>query len=193
MVEQLVLTIAPLVLTNAAELRTVLGVLFLTGFMAKGKSLPEAILQAGRDYNERAQELSRAKADDAEQQDLGPPYVYAFVAVVAVAVNVEGLEQKDKEELQSLKEEINALHGPTEVDGHVKYCRAKVVKKQQAKDEDRVRVQLAFGEKLARGAESALLTAFELQGARWKPGPAPRGPLERQAAQLLDKVKKMQG
>ena len=35
LLEQLVLVLAPLVLTNAAEMRTVLGVLFLTGFMAK--------------------------------------------------------------------------------------------------------------------------------------------------------------
>eukprot|EP00974_Lingulodinium_polyedra_P047323 4540995-Lingulodinium_polyedra.AAC.1 len=47
------------------------------------------------------------------------------------------------------------MKGPVEVDGRAKCCRAKVVRQQQAKDEERVRVQKGSGERVVDGVRVA--------------------------------------
>ena len=121
---------------------------------------------------------------------MGPPYIHAFVKMVDVAPQEEQLQPKDKEVLEQLYAKISETEDPEEVGKYIKYCRAKIRKQQTAADEDRARVQLACGEQMEKSVEVTILSALKVQGVQWKSGPAPKGPLERQAAQLLERMRR---
>ena len=62
--------------------------------------------------------------------------------------------------------------------------------KQAAAENERIRFRIAFGEAMPKEAEEAIIALLMHQGVLWRPGPARKGPLEKQVAHILERMGK---
>ena len=178
--------LATLSLVNAAELRELTATVF--------KTYPVSMLERAwpqqwqrrvdsttnpAGANKNKPEAERADA----QEQLGPPYVHVWVAFLRSLAATRGLAPEHVAVLKSYWESNVMKSAPVQLAAHVRHCRAKPCKKIEGK-EGWTRIVFCL-DPVTLSLEGALEAALQLQKGVRKHGPAPRGPLEREASRLL--------
>ena len=123
---------------------------------------------------------SRASPKPDAQEQLGPPYVHVWVAFLRSLAATRGLAPEHVAVLKSYWESHVVTSAPVQLAAHVRHCRAKPCKKIEGK-EGWTRIVFCL-DRVTLPLEGALEAALHLQKGVRKHGPAPRGPLEREAA-----------
>ena len=174
---RLVDVLATLSLVNAAELRD------LT------ENVAEAMAEAGRLYHDSAGAIkNKPEAERADaQEQLGPLFVYVWVAFLRSLASTKELGAEHVAVLRQYWENSVLKSAPVQLVSHVRYCRAKPCRKVEGK-EGWTRIVFCL-DPITFPLEGALEAALRLQKGVRKFGPAPRGPLEREAARLLTQMR----
>ena len=180
---RLVDVLATLSLVNAAELRDLTSTVFKTYLVPSSENVAEAMAEAGRLYHDSAGAIkNKPEAERADaQEQLGPPFVYVWVAFLRSLASTKELGAEQYWENSVLKSV------PVQLVSHVRYCRAKPCRKVEGK-EGWTRIVFCL-DPITLPLEGALEAALRLQKGVRKFGPAPRGPLEREAARLLTQMR----
>ena len=171
---RLVIVLATLSLVNAAELRDLTSTVFKTYLVPSSENVHDS---AGAIKNKP--EAERADA----QEQLGPPFVYVWVAFLRSLAATKELGAEHVAVLRQYWESSVLKSAPVQLVSHVRYCRAKPCRKVEGK-EGWTRIVFCLDP-----AEGALEAALRLQKGVRKYGPAPRGPLEREAARFLTQMR----
>ena len=140
--------------------------------------------EAGRLYHGSAGAIkSKPEAERADaQEQLGPPYVHVGVAFLRSLAATRGLAPEHVAALKSYWESNVVKSAPVQLAAHVRHCRAMPRKKIEGK-EGWTRIVFRL-DPVTLPLEGALEAALQLQKGVRKHGPAPRGPLEREASRL---------
>ena len=186
---RLVDVLATLSLVNAAELRELTATVFKTYLVPGSESVSEAMAEAGRLYHESAGAIkSKPEAERADaQEQLGQPYVHVWVAFLRSLAATRELAPEHVAVLKSYWESNVVKSAPVQLAAHVRHCRAKPCKKIEGK-EGWTRIVFCL-DPVTLPLEGALEAALQLQKGVRKFGPAPRGPLEREASRLLAQMR----
>ena len=186
---RLVDVLATVSLVNAAELRELTATVFKTYLVPGSESVSEAMAEAGRIYHESAGAIkSKPEAERADaQEQLGPPYVHVWVAFLRSLAATRGLTPEHVALLKSYWDSNVVKSAPVQLAAHVQHCRAKPCKKIEGK-EGWTRIVFCL-DPVTLSLEGALEAAPQLQKGVRKHGPAPRGPLEREASRLLTQMR----
>ena len=174
---QLILVLARLSVANAAELRSVTGVVFHTFLLPADNSVTKAILATGKDYHEQV-------ADNPKSHSLGPPYLHIWISMIKALglaeispVLKKTLETYWKDRVCTVQREVLAED--------VKHCRMK-----KAFKTGTFKLQISVSAMCKAGdmsLEETIVWAVKAAGGELKIGQAPQGSLEREARALLDK------
>ena len=183
---RLVDVLATLSLVNAAELRDLTCTVFKTYLVPSSENVTEAMAEAGRLYHDSAGAIknkNEAERADAQEQ-LGPPFVYVWVAFLRSLASTKELGAEHVAVLRQYWENSVLKSAPVQLVSHVRYCRAKPCRNVEGKEGWTCIVFCL--DPITLTLEGALEAALRLQKGVRKFGPAPRGPLEREAARLPD-------
>ncbi|CAK0903602.1 unnamed protein product, partial [Prorocentrum cordatum] len=183
-VAKLLVVLANLSLTSAADIRETTGMPWNASLADVKGSVAKHMLEQGRVDHEAT---NAAKNDPAALEALGPPYAHVFAGLMQ---GVAGCTLGDsmKVPLASFWEEpvVEEGRAPTDLLGKVLPCKCKPAKSKEGRP-GLVQVAIAMG--AARAAlQSCLAKAMTTNGRVLKRGPAPRGPLERAAQELLEEL-----
>ena len=173
-------------LVNAAELRDLTSTVFKTYLVPSSENVAEAMAEAGRLYHDSAGAIKNKLEADAQEQ-LGPPFVYVWVAFLRSLASTKELGAEHVAVLRQYWENSVLKSAPVQLVSHVRYCRAKPCRKVEGK-EGWTRIVFCL-DPITFPLEGALEAALRLQKGVRKFGPAPRGPLEREAARLLTQMR----
>jgi len=174
--KELVTILAKLCLTNAAEIRDISGVVYITYLAKKDSSVCSAMKEAGVKYDSAVQ--------GNPTHSLGPPFLHVWTAMIRAMIQLQGMADDKKGILVKYWQENVVTKTMEELVEAVKYCRLKRTQKQEI-----VKVQYSITAEAERcGLGDALRAAWKQEEAELKVGPAPRGILEREARRLLQKV-----
>ena len=168
-----------------AELRDLTSTVFKTYLVPSSENVAEAMAEAGRLYHDSAGAIkNKPEAERADaQEQLGPPFVYVWVAFLRSLASTKELGAEHVAVLRQYWENSVLKSAPVQLVSHVRYCRAKPCRKVEGK-EGWTRIVFCL-DPITFPLEGALEAALRLQKGVRKFGPAPRGPLEREAARLL--------
>ena len=133
----------------------------------------------------RNQEQARSRARRRSQ--LGPPYVHVWVAFLRSLAATRELAPEHVAVLTSYWESKLVKSAPVQLAAHVRHCRAQPCKKIEGK-EGWTRIVFCL-DLVTFPLEGALEAALQLQKGVRKHGPAPRGPLKREASRLLTQTR----
>ena len=186
---RLVDVLTTLSLVNAAELRDLTSTVFKTYLVPSSENVAEAMAEAGRLYHDSAGAIkNKPEAERADaQEQLGPPFVYVWVAFLRSLASTKELGAEHVAVLRQYWENSVLKSAPVQLVSHVRYCRAKPCRKVEGK-EGWTRIVFCL-DPITLTLEGALEAALRLQKGVRKFGPAPRGPLEREAARLLTQMR----
>ena len=186
---RLVDVLATLSLVNAAELRDLTSTVFKTYLVPSSENVAEAMAEAGRLYHDSAGAIkNKPEAERADaQEQLGPPFVYVWVAFLRSLASTKELGAEHVAVLRQYWENSVLKSAPVQLVSHVRYCRAKPCRKVEGK-EGWTRIVFCL-DPITFPLEGSLEAALRLQKGVRKFGPAPRGPLEREAARLLTQMR----
>ena len=186
---RLVDVLTTLSLVNAAELRDLTSTVFKTYLVPSSENVAEAMAEAGRLYHDSAGAIkNKPEAERADaQEQLGPPFVYVWVAFLRSLASTKELGAEHVAVLRQYWENSVLKSAPVQLVSHVRYCRAKPCRKVEGK-EGWTRIVFCL-DPITFPLEGALEAALRLQKGVRKFGPAPRGPLEREAARLLTQMR----
>ncbi|CAK0905558.1 unnamed protein product [Prorocentrum cordatum] len=179
---RLVAVLARLALTSAAELRDIAGLVFVTLLLPIEGAVAKATKAAGATCHETAQALKKSN-DERGLEELGPPRAHIFMAMV-MGINQEACEQTSKETIYQFWMAHIKDKGAQEVQESAMHCKCRPTKPKENKP-GMVKLSFALNSKHA-AVQDALVVELRRRGGAVKRGPAPRGPLERAAQQLLD-------
>ncbi|CAK0822145.1 unnamed protein product [Prorocentrum cordatum] len=183
-VKKLLTVLTKLSLTNAAEIREITGMLWNTVLVEVKSPIAVEMMARGKSYHE---ESKKAKGDPAAQDRLGPPYVHIFAGLMLGLSKTEPqLEETHTNSLTEFWAQQVAAEGKTPLDllGKVMYCKCKAAKVKDGKP-GLAKVTIAMSTEFG-AVQVAILAALAANGGIKKHGPAPRGPLERAAQELLE-------
>ena len=186
---RLVDVLATLSLVNAAELRDLTSTVFKTYLVPSSENVAEAMAEAGRLYHDSAGAVkNKPEAERADaQEQLGPPFVHLWVAFLRSLASTKELGAEHVTVLKQYWENTVLKSAPVQLVSHVRYCRAKPCRKVEGK-EGWTRIVFCL-DPITFSLEGAQEAALRLQKGVRKFGPAPRGPLEREAARLLTQMR----
>ena len=174
---RLVDVLATLSLVNAAELRDLTSTVFKTYLVPSSENVAEAIMAgAGRLYHDSAGAIkNKPEAERADaQEQLGPPFVYVWVAFLRSLASMKELGAEHVAVLRQYWENSVLKSAPVQLVSHVRYCRAKPCRKVEGK-EGWTRIVFCL-DPITFTLEGALEAALRLQKGARKFGLAPRGP-----------------
>ena len=187
---RLVDVLTSLSLVNAAELRDLTSTVFKTYLVPSSENVAEAMAEAGRLYHDSAGAIkNKPEAERADaQEQLGPPFVYVWVAFLRSlastkelgAEHVAVLRQYWRE--QRVEERASAVGIPRPV------LQSEAV--QESRGQGRVdahRVLPGPDHLPSRGSAGGSIAAAE-RGEEIRP-PRQEAPLEREAARLLTQMR----
>ena len=203
-IEQLVVILTQLTLSNSAELREITGMLIVTHLVKADSAVAVASLQAGKDYQAQVEVLRKEKQDVLDRraagedmvedpEELGPPHVLIALDGIKAMINDMTLSTEVRKDLMLLwKDKIESKNLDTLlITLQVWKCRKPqtqgIKKKGKPAGGEYAKLQFSVSD---MDIELLLCKALLSQGAVRKWGSAPRGWLERQAQQLLAKVRK---
>ena len=132
---RLVDVLATLSLVNAAELRDLTSTVFKTYLVPSSENVAEAMAEAGRLYHDSAGARTSPKqsARDAQEQ-LGPPFVYVWVAFLRSLAATKESGAEHVAVLRQYSESSVLKSAPVQLASHVRYCRAKPCRKVEGKE-----------------------------------------------------------
>ena len=132
---RLVDVLATLSLVNAAELRDLTSTVFKTYLVPSSENVAEAMAEAGRLYHDSAGAIkNKPEAERADaQEQLGPPFVYVWVAFLRSLASTKELEAEHVAVLRQYWENSVLKSAPVQLVSHVRYCRAKPRRKVEGK------------------------------------------------------------
>ena len=133
---RLVDVLATLSLVNAAELRDLTSTVFKTYLVPSSENVAEAMAEAGRLYHDSAGAIKNkpeAERADAEEQ-LGPPFVYVWVAFLRSLAATKELGTEHVAVLRQYWESSVLKSAPVQLAAHLRHCRAKPCKKIEGKE-----------------------------------------------------------
>ena len=133
---RLVDVLATLSLVNAAELRDLTSTVFKTYLVPSSENVAEAMAEAGRLYHDSAGAIkNKPEAERADaQEQLGPPFVYVWVAFLRSLASTKELGAEHVAVLRQYWENSVLKSAPVQLVSHVRYCRAKPCKKVEGKE-----------------------------------------------------------
>ena len=187
--QRLVKILTRLSLSNAHMLREVCAVTFYTFLLDAKSGIAVAATEAGKEYHERAQEIGKLNGPERAKavEEQGPPYVHVWARVVQAAAATEGLGAN---QLQAMRTywETTVVQATTaqQLGEQVRHCKCRPTRKKEGKP-NLVRLVFAIDAQFP-DLEKALIAAVVKQGGIRKMGPAPKGPLEREAEKLLKRL-----
>ena len=189
-VTALVEVLAKLSLVNAAEIRDVAAVTFTTWLLPSSAKTVEAMLEAGKQYHEEVQKFNGLGEAERQRRSeaLGPPFLHVWAALIREAANETRIPGGATALIRRYWTEVVCAMPMSDLAAQVRHCRCRATKKFEGKRE-MARVTFAVDARYQQ-MEDALNEVFKAQGGVRKHGPAPRGPLEREASKLLDKMAK---
>ncbi|CAK0838265.1 unnamed protein product [Prorocentrum cordatum] len=183
-VKKLLIVLTKLSLTNAAEIREITGMLWNTVLVEVKSPIVVEMMAQGKSCHEKSK---KAKGDPAAQDRLGPPYVHIFAGLMLGPSKTEPqLEETHTNSLTEFWTQQVTSEGKTPLDllGKVMHCKCKAAK---VKDGEPGLAKVTIAMSMEFGAvQVAILAALVANGGIKKHGPAPRGPLERAAQELLE-------
>ena len=209
----LIKLVAKLCLNDARELANIAGTVFQTWEMLEEakSSGPKIMIEAGLKYDEVSKAL-KVKSTNGEAVDYrarGPPHVQVWAALCLHLVNnmdsfLEGSDVHKASESKVFKdyfEKYMNTQTPTQVAKHVLHFRYRKYKGKKDQDPPeggkKGRLTFAFSYDGPGKEARSLLTQFlnneKVSCATQLVGPAPRGPLEREAARILSLIERGNG
>ena len=134
--QRLVDVLATLSLVNAAELRDLTSTVFKTYLVPSSENVAEAMAEAGRLYHDSAGAIkNKLEAERADaQEQLGPPFVYVWVAFLRSLASTKELGAEHVAVLRQYWENSVLKSAPVQLVSHVRYCRAKPCRKVEGKE-----------------------------------------------------------
>ena len=123
-------------LVNAAELRDLTSTVFKTYLVPSSENVAEAVAEAGRLYHDSAGAIkNKPEAERADaQEQLGPPFVYVWVAFLRSLASTKELGAEHVAALRQYWENSVLKSAPVQLVSHVWYCRAKPCRKVEGKE-----------------------------------------------------------
>ena len=180
-IQKLVAVLAALSLATAQGLRDVTGSIFITVLMGESELPAKAMAEAGAKYAEQVKEKGK-------NHNLGPPYLYVWMALVESLGNAGTTTPEDKVTLGNhWKNEILAAKELTEIADTIRYCRIKKAFKDKSAKTQMMKISVRVTD---TKMETAIIRSLCNMGAERKFGCAPRSGLERDAQKLLDALRK---
>ena len=133
---RLVDVLATLSLVNAGELRDLTSTVFKTYLVPSSENVAEAMAEAGRLYHDSAGAIkNKPEAERADaQEQLGPPFVYVWVAFLRSLAATKELGAEHVAVLRQYWESSVLKSAPVQLVSHVRYCRAKPCRKVEGKE-----------------------------------------------------------
>ena len=133
---RLVDVLATLSLVNAAELRDLTSTVSKTHLVPSSENVAEAMAEAGRLYHDSAGAIkNKPEAERADaQEQLGPPFVYVWVAFLRSLASTKKLGAEHVAVLRQYWENSVLKSAPVQLVSHVRYCRAKPCRKFEGKE-----------------------------------------------------------
>ena len=133
---RLVDVLATLSLVNAAELRDLTSTVFKTYLVPSSENVAEAMAEAGRLYHDSAGAIkNKPEAERADaQEQLGPPFLYVWVAFLRSLASTKELGAEHVAVLRQYWENSVLKSAPVQLVSHVRYCRAKPCRKVEGKE-----------------------------------------------------------
>ena len=183
-VKKLLIVLTKLSLTNAAEIREITGMLWNTVLIDVKSPIAVEMMAQGKSYHEATKQ---AKGDPAAQDRLGPPYVHIFAGLMLGLSKCQAqlAEEYAKSLMEFWTQQVVAeCKTPFDLLGKVMYCKCKAAKVKDGKP-GLAKVTIAMNTEFG-AVQAAILAALVANGGIKKHGPAPRGPLERAAQELLE-------
>ena len=176
-------------LVNAAELRELTATVFKTYLVPCSEPVAEAVAEAGRRHQEAAGAIkNKPEAERAEaHEQLGPPFVYVWVAFLCNLAATKGLTAEDVLMVKTCWESNMVKSASVELASRVRHCRVKPCQKIEGK-EGWMRSVFCL-DTVTLPLEEALDAALRLQKGVRNYDPPPRGPLEREASRLLTQMR----
>ena len=193
-VRQLVEILAVLSLVNAAELRELCSVVYMTFLIPAAATICVEMKNMGKAYHERAKQVGEIEDEEAKQkavEEQGPPFLHMWLALLqglAKAPDEQKLDENGKGIVDKYWQDVVLKEGLHNLAEQVRCCKLKEVKKKKKKVEY-MRLTFAIDAKYNE-LEQVVKKGIIKQGGEQKRGPAPKGPLEREASRLLEKLKK---
>ena len=190
---ELVQVLAKLELTNSHLLADLAGTVWHTFLVDLEKSLvAKAGVEGGKEYDERVKVLKQQK-EAGQEVDLaspGPPFLSVWCSVVKALA--ERGPEAERVVYANYWKEVVQVKDPVELQEQVKYFRVKKVQpppKGGKKEKELVKIMFSFNchDQWGKDIQAALIKQLVMEKAERKAGAAPRGPLEREAARLLEK------
>ncbi|CAK0838501.1 unnamed protein product [Prorocentrum cordatum] len=201
-IDELVVVLAKLVLSDEAELRVLIGAVYDTWLAPLTSHMVELMLEEKQAFNAEAQEArEKEKQEDKNgnkdyvKQKMSAPFLRVSAAMI------QGAAEKEAEDmelaaarvpaLKYFEGAISKLKEPEEMSDLIRFCRAKRLKGKNKGGEELVKMQFLISHEhdLAKPITTTIRTALAAQGGHKTIGGAPRGVLVREAQRLLDSVK----
>ncbi|CAK0873386.1 unnamed protein product, partial [Prorocentrum cordatum] len=202
--EELVVVLAKLVLTDEAQLRAMLGAVYDTYLTPLDAAASQRMFDEGASFNteagERRQKIAEAgkKGETLELPKMCAPFLRTFTALLDGLLDKDEAYEADgtlKASRKPLKtywdQKVMTIKSPNEPHDTVRYCRVQRLKTKSAHQHEQVKIQFLLDTTTADGVIllQAIRAALVEQGAEKTIGGAPRGVLVREAQRLLDQMK----
>ena len=137
--QKLVVILAHLCLTNAAQVRDLTGAVFTTVVLESSHAVAKACKDAGAAYHEKAKE-------DPKGHGMGPPFLHVWLGLLQALIELPTTEKSAKVTIAFYWKEF-ALAKPREhMEQHIRHCRMK-----PTFNKDKMKLSVAFS------AEAAML------------------------------------
>ena len=120
----------------SAELRDLTSTVFKKYLVSSSENVAEAMAEAGRLYHDSAGAIkNKPEAERADaQEQLGPPFVYVWVAFLRSLASTKELGAEHVAVLRQYWENSVLKSAPVQLVSHVRYCRAKPCRKVEGKE-----------------------------------------------------------
>ena len=199
--QALVIILTQLVLANSADIRDILGVVYVTLLVPAEHILMVCMAEAGTKYNEEA---ARLKEEDDKQglEDLGSPHVFIWAKLISKLARQSDCPPGIMKYWNLRASQVDS----EDLAEDIRICRARKPPKQETKRKKKkggnvvelkeyCRFQIALAQRTGREemlqpVEMELIEYLIAAGSIRKHGTPPKGTLEREAKALLSKIKK---
>jgi len=193
-INKLVVILSKLSLMQGEILRELCSVVFHTFLVPVKSTIVVEMRAMGKSYPALAEEIG--KIEDPEQkakavEEQGPPFLHIFLAMIKGMAAGQGecaMKEEGQAKLKTYWDTVITKFPSQKLTEQIKYCKCKDTKKKEGKPEW-ARVIFAV-ELSAMELEKVFIDVLVRHGGQKQYGPAPRGPLEREAQRLLDSLAK---
>ena len=192
---KLVTAIGRLVLAQARAVADLAAVVYVTFMMPFSRGLPAAMQAAGKKYEEGSKAMKESGASQEQFKKRGPPHIHVFLAAFQYVAERTAAEGQDGERTNAL--EAKQVWENTIVSSEMEtiaeavlYFRLKPLRKEEGVEQQcLVITNFNKDTKLALACRPYIMNVLQYEGATAVHGSAPRGPLEREIAKMVNNAK----